>query len=278
MLRECEVMETESKQHTKRKLKVVSVGHKNKVLHLECATQRQRDEWFDAIEKSISKEKAAMLVKDEDLDEGKSPDFEDVPDLDPLLATKDTERSDMGIKPNGGIRLGDYDDHPGTPPSEDSNYHHRMEYSINFPNAEFKDFEPLDDTVSVSEMSTYDDFKAAELSLSNLGAFQNKSVPDSSETRKNFKIQRIVRPEKIANESTRLLKITEGEKEIDEAEDDASDVSLPSKPINSPPQPKSNIIRHTASTANKPERNHFAATKLENIPNTTIRLNDFDFR
>jgi len=279
MLRECEVMETESKYYPKRKLKVVSVGHKNKILHLECATERQRDEWFDAIEKSISKEKAAMLVKDGDNeDEAKTAGFDEVPDIAPLLVTKETERSGPGIKPNGGIRLGDYDDQPGTPPSED-NYHHRMEYSINFPNAEFKDFEPLDDTVSVSEMSNYDDFKsAAELSLSNLGAFQNA---DSSEKRKNFKIQRTARSEKPATESTRLLKITEGEKEIDEGEDDASDVSSHSKvksnePINSTHQPKSSIIRHTAPPAK--ERKPFAATKLSNIPNTTIRLNDFDFR
>merc|ERR550534_2795480 len=78
MLRECEVMETDSKHHPSRKLKVVSVGHKNKVLHLECATERQRNEWFDAIEKSISREKAAVLRQSESPNEEELPPIEDL--------------------------------------------------------------------------------------------------------------------------------------------------------------------------------------------------------
>merc|ERR1712060_60608 len=165
---------------------------------------------------------------------------------------------------------GDYDDQPGAPPSEAPNYHHRMQCSINFPNAEFKDFEPLGDTVSVSELSIYDESKA-ELSLSNLGAFQDKSSSvGSSEKRKKFKIQRSARSEKPDSEISRLLKITEGEKEIEEGEDDAYDVSSPSKikskkPIDSTNRSKSNIIRHTASLGRKPERKPFARTKLINI-------------
>jgi len=284
MLRECEVMETDSKHNCNRKLKVISTGRKNKILHLECATERQRNEWFGALETSIRQEKGAMRKQDGgNSSEGKSPGFEGVADISPVLQTKDTERFEVDSKQIEGIRLGDCDDQAGIPPSEDSKYHHRMEYSINFPNVEFKDFAPLDDTVSVSDLSIYDDSKA-ELSLSNLGVFQNKSfIVGSSEKRKKFKIQRSARSEKAAAEGSRLLRITEGEKEIDEGEDDASEVSSSSKinsnkPINSMSPSKSSIIRHKASIGRKQEGKPFAATKLVNISNTTIRLNEFDVK
>jgi len=284
MLRECEVMETESKHNCSRKFKVIATGRKNKILHLECATERQRSEWFGAIETSISQEKAAFRKQDVgNTSEGKAPGFEGVADIAPAIQIKDTERFEVESKQIEEIRLGDCDDQSSIQPSEDSKYHHRMEYSINFPIAEFKDFEPLDDTVSVSDLSMYDDSKA-EVSLSNLAIFQNKSfITGSSEKRKKFKIQRSARPEKAAAECNRLLRITEGEKEIDEGEDDASEDSSSSKinsnkPINSKNPSKSSIIRHKASIGRKQQKKPFAATKLVNIPNTTISLNEFDVK
>lgn len=284
MLRECEIMETDSKHNCSRKFKVIATGRKNKILHLECATERQRNEWFNGIETSISQEKGAIRKQDAgNSSEGKSPGFEGVADIAPLIPTKDTKWFEVDCKQIEGIRLGDCDDQQSIPPSEDSKYHHRMEYSINFPIADFKDIEPLDDTVSVSDLSIYDDSKA-ELSLSNLGIFQNKSfIVSSSEKRKKFKIQRSARSEKAAPEGSRLLRITEGEKEIDEGEDDASEVSSSSqinsnKPISSMNPSKSSIIRHTASIGRKQGSKPFAATKLVNISNTTIRLNECDVK
>merc|ERR1712060_866239 len=42
-------------------------------------------------------------------------------------------------------------------------------------------------------------------------------------------------------------------------------------------QLKSNIIRHTRSLDKDSQKKPLVATKLENIPNITIRLNEFDF-
>jgi len=280
MLRECEVMDTESKNNPERKLKVVSVGHKNKVLHLECASERQRNEWYEAIEKSINREKAALLKEDDSPNEADSPNTENMTELFVKMDT--TERSENIGNKNIGIRLGDYDSNntPGTPMSEELPYDDRYEYSKNFPEAEFKEFEPMDDTVSVSEFSTYDDFKAE--ARSNLGPFQNTSLADTNEKRKDFKIQRSKRSERNTYESNRLMKITEGEKEKDDGEDDASDVSSPlevqsNERTHNEHQSKSSIIRHTSTHINQPKM-PTATTKLVNISNITIRLNDFDYR
>jgi len=279
MLRECECMESDSKHHPYRKFKVVSVGHKNKVLHLECTTRRQRNEWYDAIKKSISEEKTALLKQDDSQKEEEMPGIDDIT---PLMASmQDTDRSDIGSKLMGEFRLGDCES-PNAHMSEDLHYDDRYEYSRNFPNGEFRDFEPLDDAVSViSEYSTYDDVKAE----SAMSPFQNLgNTPESSEKRNDFKIERSSRLEtKVSSENNRLMRIAESEKEKDESEDDesASPLNVQSKKSIHPHpshQTKSNIIRHTASLNKESQKKPTATTKLVNLSDITIRLNDFDSR
>jgi len=279
MLRECEVMETESKHHRSRKLKLVSMGAKNKVLHLECGSQHQRDEWYYALESTISRQKEASS------DQGVNrEDFGTSIEMltpEPNKKGKGEETFESESKENVGIRLGDYEStSPGTPVSEIDNGY---EYSLNFPNEElFKDFEPMDD-MSVSEQSAYDEGKME--SANNLFSPFPKYVTssDSTKIRKEFKINRLKRGEEnVTLSEVGTITITEGENDRDAYKDNTPDrctYPVNKSEINVPLQNqlKSNIIRHTRPLDKDSQKKPLVATKLENIPNITIRLNEFDF-
>jgi len=290
MLRDCEVMGSDAKNNPNRKFKVVSSGRKNKVLLLECSSERQRKEWFNAIKEVIAAAKATKQWKKETLvNQGDSTEEEDVPAI--MLKKFANESIDLGnsdSKQNVGIRLGDCDgplgkNTPGKHSREESLYDDGFEYSRNFQNQTFRDFEPLDDTVSVSEydhhLYTYDDEKGAS-TLDPLSPFWKKASGINSGTdRSDQKILRIT-AENMPPE--RLRGITEEcEKETEEEDDDsyarAKMSGLPPpdyKPNSNVQNHKSNIIRRLApvDTKSLPD----CTTKLEHISNITIRLNEFD--
>jgi len=161
MLRDCDVVCSDAKTNPNRKLKVVSSGRKNKVLLLECASEKQRNDWFDAIQEAITSAKAAQTLKEEALkQQGESIASDD--DVPPIMLKRLANRSiDLGNsasrRVSGEFKLGDCES-----TLEDARFDNAFEYSRNFQNQELKDFEPLDD-MSVSEydhhLYTYDDEK-----------------------------------------------------------------------------------------------------------------------
>merc|ERR1719509_140813 len=52
-LRNCEAMPSDQKTNPNRKFKIISRGQRHKTLLLECTSERQRDEWYKAVEAGI---------------------------------------------------------------------------------------------------------------------------------------------------------------------------------------------------------------------------------
>jgi len=278
MLQDCEVMESEAKNSPHRKFKVVSSGQKNKILLLECDSERQRNEWFEAIKstvtmaKSIEPEDVPIIKNEDNGAEAKRAITNNIQSL--MIDVQANGSSPHSRRQSSEFRLADLDNFATLgSPTEELNYDDRYEYSQNFPNQEFKDFEPVDDTISVSEYTVYEDSKV-EPTIESLSPFSRKTGSiDFSNSRSDFKIQRT---KTVDTEYDRLMKIAEGEKEKED-EDDMSDVSTSrNAQLKSQghfhQQSKPNIIRSKAplSEAKMP----VATTRLVDISNITIRLND----
>merc|ERR1719509_591141 len=185
-LRNCEAMPSDQKTNPNRKFKIISRGQRHKTLLLECTSERQRDEWYKAVEAGIkaAKETSAQAwsktelrtQKDanEDSDEDDisnaiakgAPTKEDV--VQAVVAAppppKQAYAQDQDDGPAPEDRRDDRDDMDDQTTPRDTYGHEReesiaegfdrYEYSTNFKNQEFKEFDPMDDTVS--QISEYD--------------------------------------------------------------------------------------------------------------------------
>jgi len=276
---ECDVEDSDSGVNPERKLKVVSAGEKTKILNCECSTQRQRMEWFEALKKTISlarnrakKEKSPGKKKDEIPGEGtcESPNHIKTP-----LLTGYNKICRVNSRRGSQIRLGNYDNpsKPETPVSEQC-YDERYEYSKNFPIQEYKDFEPLGDTISFTEddSSLYgeDDVKG-ESRAESLSPFRKKVTGcESGDKRGGFKIKRANKKQKQPNE--RVIRVSGNENGRDPG-DDGSDQS--SSTMEKPQHHSSSSIIRRQSLGAKTD-GAFVKTRLEERPNITIRLDNFE--
>jgi len=278
LLKNCEVMESDAAVNPHRKLKVVSIGERNKILNCECGTHRQRMEWFEALKTAISlakdsakQEKPPGEKKEEIPGEGP---FESPNPIKPPLLTGYNKICRNNSRRSSEIRLGDYVNprQPETPVSEQC-YDERYEYSKNFPIIqEYSNFEPIGDTISVSEYdnSLYgsDDVKG-ELRAESLSPFWKKVTGyESGDKRSDFKIQRANKKQKQPKE--RFM----GHSGRDQG-DDGSDQS--SSTIEKP-QPHSSLSIIRRQSLGTKTDGVVVKTRLEKIPNITIRLDNFEHR
>jgi len=279
MLRDCQVMSSDAKTNPKRKLKVVTTGRKNKILLLECKSDRQRNDWFSAIQEGIILAKAEKVKMDAEKQQGEETDDKD--DVPPIMLKRFNRSIDISNtasrRVSGEFRLGDCDSPVLGSPSDET-YDNVFEYSRNFLNQELKDIEPLDD-MSVSEydhhLYAFDDEKRESNNV--LSPFWKKPSTDSSHNER--KIRRV----KTMEEQSGLKLITEEiEKDTEEEEDNEvdgetmSDLSPADKHQTSSVQssPKLNIIRGKPSAGAKSLPD--CTTRLEHVSNITIRLNDLN--
>jgi len=282
LLKNCEVVESDAEVNPQRKLKVVSMGERKKILNCECGTQRQRMEWFEMIKTAISlakdsakQEKPPGEKKEEIPGEGT---FESPNPIKPPLLTGYNKICRINSRRSSEIRVGDYANpsQPETPVSEQC-YDERYEYSKNFPIIqEYKEFEPIGDTISVSEYdnSLYgsDDVKG-ESRAESLSPFWKKVTGyESGDKRSDFKIQRANKKQKQPIE--RFLRHSGNENGRDQG-DDGSDQS--SSTIEKPQHHSSSSIIRRQSPGTKTD-GAVVKTRLEEIPNITIRLDNFEQR
>lgn len=152
-LRDCEVMESDSKTNPELKFTIISTG-KNRVrkeLLLECSSKKQRDEWFKTVQQEVQSSKRTRST--EEIMTSSEKDFIKFLEMNP--ATIDTTpppgssnivEETKGEDDKFSSNVGEDDiPVPGGP-------NWRYQSSADFPKMEFfEEFSHLDDTVSVSE-------------------------------------------------------------------------------------------------------------------------------
>merc|ERR1719397_2310281 len=268
LLRECEVMETESLDNKNLKFKVVSIGQKNKVLHLECETERQRNEWFNAIKTAIRREKDTLN------DDSKN-------DVDPLLIEgledilkrTNTESTDIGSRRSSfSVGIPSSPRSPLSPMSDDLHFN-RWEDSQNFPHQQPIDLASIGRSISLSKYSSYEDEKA-ESSGSSLKKIQSSS---RTEGRIDLQIQRVNSKQKESNHfnSASTSKVENKEDEHDLNDFGSSIDHQFEKNIRSPSGRFS--ISRTGPTLSPRQRKQ-QDTSTSSPSNVTIRLHEIDYR
>merc|ERR1711920_210352 len=156
-------------------------------------------EWFEMIKTAISlakdsakQEKPPGEKKEEIPGEGT---FESPNPIKPPLLTGYNKICRINSRRSSEIRVGDYDNpsNPETSVSEQC-FDERYEYSKNFQIQEYKDFEPLGDTISFTEYdnSLYgDDDVKGESRAESLSPFRKKVTgSESVDKRGDLKIKR----------------------------------------------------------------------------------------
>jgi len=267
ILRECEVMETESLDNKNLKFKMVSTGNKNKVLHLECDTERQRNEWFNAIKTAIIREKEAFKG-----DSNNDVDPVLIEGLEDILKSTNTESTDIGSKRNSFSVSGSIMSSPRSPlsPLSDDLHFNRWEDSQNFPHQEPIDLSSIGGSLSLSRYSSYDDEKA-ESSLSSLKKIQSSS---KREGRTGLQIERVNSKQKKSNNfksaSTSKVENKEDEHDFGFSAEHQVEKEIPS------PTGRFSISRTGATIS--PRRRNQQDTSTSPPSNVTIRLHDVDYR
>jgi len=161
-LDKCEILPWASRNNAEQKFKVVAREDKLKILYLECQSQRQRDDWYSAIETAIAdvhkifSEEAIELpggMKYEDSDEEEKAIHPPVPSNDVVVQQMSHENisfSRLSTKNLKAIIENKDEDKQADSESEDVGYDY--ECSQNYSTYEFKGFDPFSDTASqVSE-------------------------------------------------------------------------------------------------------------------------------
>jgi len=281
-LRYCEVMESDSTVNPERKLKIVFSGWKTKILYCDCDTRRQRMAWFEALKKTISLTKDSAkqkeppgMEKEEIQGEGTC---ESSNPVKPPLLTGNDKICRINSRRSSEIRLGDYVNPSNTETPVSEQYSDELyEHSKNFPIQEYKDFEPIGDTISVSEydINLYgSDYVKGESRAESLSPFWRKvTAGDSGDKRGDFKIQRANKKQNQPKE--RLMGLTESENGRDQG-DDGSDQS--SSTIEKPIHHRSSSIIRRQSLQKKKDGAAVVKSRLEEIPNITISWDNLEHR
>jgi len=269
-LRNCELMDSDSKNNPMRKFKIVHKGaKKKKIFDLECTNMRQRKQWFDAISKTISTMK---MVHDQGVtsqlcNESISSD----PPIPPILINRRSHSNSRcsSRQQSCEFRLGNSDEK-----GEETPGYGRYEWSQNFKECDFKEFGPREDTVSVQDFELRED----TISISELDYIYSDKKGEGlldflnkSESSSGPKIQMREVNERCSTE--RLTKITEECVQENDSEDDSNEEVSASVPQLKQDNKSSSIIRRghpkTDSSGIVPSSTLQTQSKL------IIRLNDF---
>jgi len=272
LLRNCELMNSDSKKNPLRRFKIVyKDGMKKKILDLECSSERQRKQWFHAISKAISmvkmvhEQSVTSKLEDEKSNEPVSCD-----PIPPIIVNQRSLSSRSSSRQQScEFRLGDCDE-----TGEENTGYGEFEYSKNFKEYDFKQFGPKEGTISVKDFGLQEDtVSISELDHINgdkkgedLLGFFNKSESSSQ-----LKIQMGEVNKSCSTE--RLTKITEKCFQESDSEDDANDeVSVTVVQITQNHK-CSSMIRRSHPKSNC--RVTVPSSTLETQSKIIIRLNDF---
>jgi len=145
LLRHCQLYPSDAKRDANRKFKIVVQNlQRRKILLLDCLSIRQRNDWYNALEKTMAEvrtssdeawSKEVLPFNDKDSDEEVTPAPQNL-----MLPTKSP-------KPHN-------DDDDNSSVATDLSYDERYENSFNFDNEDFKEIPQMEE--AVSEISEYD--------------------------------------------------------------------------------------------------------------------------
>jgi len=145
-LKNCELLDSDLKHNSKRKLKIVHQNEKKKrIFDLECSTEQQRWHWFEVLGNAISRVKMNIKQSITSKLENKKPSVSLSSELTFLRSMTTTHTRSVSCD----FKLGDCEK-----PEENSCYG-SFECSRNFEEYDFDEFEPLElseDTVSIPEL------------------------------------------------------------------------------------------------------------------------------
>jgi len=145
-LKNCELLDSDSKHNPKRKLKIVHQNEKKKrIFDLECSTEQQRWHWFKVLGNAISKVKINKKQSVTSWLENEKPNDSLSSELTFLKSMTTTHTRSA----SSDFKLGDCEE-----PEENSGYG-SYEYSRNFEEYDFEEFGPLelsDDTTPIREL------------------------------------------------------------------------------------------------------------------------------
>jgi len=261
LLRYCWVLDADSKHNPEQKMKIVYQGSKKKKIYdLECSSEQQRMQWFNAINKAISNAKA----KHKESDTSKPGHVKSNESLScgPIAPILISQRSLSGSRSSTSRNQScDFDE------MEENTGYGQYEYSRNFEEYDFKEFETREDTISVKDF----EYREDTISISELDyIYGDRKKSDGlldflskSESSGKLKIH-------IGEMSTERLKKINEECDLEgDHEDDSNDeVSAPIELL-AQDHKSSSIIRRIQSNVS------LCVVPLEAQSNITIRLNDF---
>jgi len=139
-LRSCEVMPSSAKNYAHRKFEVVYRSEKHKTLRLECDSLQSRNDWFEAIKRTITAAKlkySEAWSRSEALVTAKYSEYPDnlSDEEGKTLESTDVSRCDTEDDSKSSTQLDD---------PENKRYHVTSSFRIQ----EFKEIDPMDDNVS----------------------------------------------------------------------------------------------------------------------------------
>merc|ERR1719334_1816347 len=140
-LRSCEVMPSSAKNNANRKFEVVYRGEKHKTLRLECGKVNERNDWYDAIKRTITTAKVKYSQAWSRSESLVSSNYKEYPDdfsdeEDEVQGGSDLSREDAD---NSRAEQSDQLDDP---------YNKRYTVTSSFRIQEFKEIDPMGDNLS----------------------------------------------------------------------------------------------------------------------------------
>jgi len=249
-LRNCELMDSDSKHNPKRKLKIVHHNEKKKrIFDLECSTEQQRDHWFEILGYAISREKIDIKQSVTSKLENAKPNESISSEPTPLRSMTTTRSRSASCD----LKLEDCEE-----PEENSGYV-SYECSRNFEEYEFEEFGPLElseDIVSIPELDDIHGNNPGDGLLGFLSKIENS---------KKLELQM-----KEVVSTDNLKKITEEFDQEDGSEDDSNPEILTPVVMLVTDEKNRYIGRVPNDSLGK-----VSSPTLETRSNLIIRLNDF---
>jgi len=141
-LRSCEVMPSSAKNYAHRKFEVVYRGEKHKTLRLECDKSNERNDWYEAIKRTITAAKVTSSQAWSRSESLLSAKYKEYPD--------DLSDEDSKAPESTDYSRGEEDDSSRVEPSEqiEDPYNKRYTVTSSFRIQEFKEMDPMGDNLS----------------------------------------------------------------------------------------------------------------------------------
>jgi len=175
-LENCEVKPSEAKNDFERKFQIISTGRRDKTLLLECTSKKQRNKWYDIVERAIAGAKGAGDVitplsipqaKEHGWTKELIDDFHEYIKPCSLVESKNYEEN----KVSTSGELDEFQAYDEIERLESFNW----EESCTFEDQKLTDFEPFDDAMSQSSELEFDEHHLEEQNQSSchyLSAFR----------------------------------------------------------------------------------------------------------